>query len=119
MTPESALASHRRFLTDRVTVIRNVQGSATVLAQADDVQARVKDYTGGGKDGAMKRDLVQGAQNAIILSQDLIDKGFPVPMKTGDIVKVGGRTLKVLDVDQNTRKVATTLIAYDCMVKGS
>jgi hypothetical protein len=115
MTPEGALSSYRRFLTDRFTVIRKVQGSTVDAVNVTNVQGRVMKYT---KPRA-ENDNTQGWQEAVVLAQDLIDKGFPVPMKTGDLILVQGRTLKVDGVDQNTRKVGQTLIAYQCICRGS
>lgn len=116
MTPEQALASHRRFLTDRFTVTRNNQGATTALATAINVQGRIIDYT---LPRGSAHDNVQGYQKAVVLVQDLIDQSFPVPMKTGDVIGIQGRTVRVIDVDQNTRKVGQTVIAFECLVKGS
>lgn len=115
MTPEGAKASYRRFLTDRFTVTRNQQGGTIAAFTASNVHGRMKEYVK--PRGA--EDNTQGWQRAIVLVDDLIANNFPVPMKNGDIITVQGRSLKVVGVDQNTRKVDQTVIAYECIVQGS
>lgn len=108
MTPEAATFSYRRFLTDRVTVTR--PGGLTV----ENVPARCLGYSA----NELSATIMQGDQKIILLASFLEDKGYLVPVKRGDVVVVQDKTGKVQYVDMNTRKVGTTVIAYECQVRG-
>lgn len=116
MTPAGALASYRRFLKDRVTVQRHAVGAATIEFEATDVSARSLNYA---QLAGLALDAAQGDQKVIVLVDDLKLQGFPLPMARGDVILIQGRPTKVQDVDQNTRKIGQTVIAYECRVRGA
>lgn len=111
MTPEAEKATYRRFLTDSVTVRRTVSSVNTDAV----VAARIKSYSPQELSGT----IMQGDQKAILLAEDLTLAGWPVPPKNGDMVIVQGRTTRIVAVDQNTRRVGSTIIAYECQVRGT
>lgn len=65
----------------------------------------------------MTGDLQQGDVKVIFLAEDLGD--FPPPIKTrSDAIWQDGRKMTVQAVDDQTRRVAGELIAYELRVRG-
>jgi hypothetical protein len=56
----------------------------------------------------------------ILLAEDVEASGFPIPIKAGgvDRIVVRGKVMMVQSVDDSTRRVADTLIAYELRVTG-
>jgi hypothetical protein len=62
--------------------------------------------------------IQQGDRKLIVLAQDLFDAQFAVPPKKNDKVVVRGKELNIESVDDNTRRIAGQLIAYEIVVRG-
>ena len=111
MNPTATKAMDARFLTDRVTVRRT---RSSVNTDATNVRARIKGYAPTDIGGT----ILQGDQLVILHKPDMDLQDWPVPPQRGDRIIVGGRLLTVESVDQNTRKVGETIIAYEIQVRG-
>jgi hypothetical protein len=111
MTPEEALDSHRRALVDigeDVIVRRRVNGVVTAEVTT---RARVVGYQPQEIVGAIKA----GDQKVIALVDALADL---LPLTTADKLVVRGTECAIKAVDDNTRRVAGTLIALELQVSG-
>lgn len=62
--------------------------------------------------------IVQGDRRVIALYDDLVSGGFPVPLKVGDKAVIRDKQVNIEAVDDNTRRLAGTLIAYELRVRG-
>lgn len=117
MTPDSILAAYRRTL-DQVGEqirIRRYTGSGTNRPWFDvEVQARVMDFDPDELVGT----IVQGDRKIIVLADDLTAAQVPDKIRKGDKAIVRGATLNIEAVDNNTRRVAGVLIAYQLQVRG-
>lgn len=114
MTPDQAIASYRRSLKDVVTIRRYTgsgQNRPYFEAQA---LARVTGFEPDELVGA----IVQGDRKLIVLADDLVKAQFPLDLRNGDKAIVRGKELNIEGVDDNTRRVAGVLIAFELHVKG-
>jgi hypothetical protein len=117
MTPEAARRSYCKMIVavgEVVTLSRN-NGSGVPPTMAY-VRARVV----GSKPEELVGGIKQGDRHLIVLAEDVETSGFPVPFKTGglDKVIVRGKALNISVVDDSTRRIAGTLIAYDITATG-
>lgn len=62
--------------------------------------------------------IVQGDIKVIVLVDDLLSAQFPLPLKKGDKAIVRSKEMNIEAVDDNTRRVGITLIAYELQVRG-
>jgi hypothetical protein len=62
--------------------------------------------------------ILQGIREVVVLAEDLVSGGFPVPPRTNDSVYVRGQHLKVNYVDASTHLSAGVLNAYALRVSG-
>lgn len=117
MTPERTRDSYRRALAaagEMVTVRRYVgTGSDRPVVEAP-VAARVTGYA----PSELVGNIRQGDRKVILLAEDLERRQFPLPLRAGDKVVVGGRELNVEYADDQTRRVAGVLIAYELQARG-
>lgn len=115
ITVEGARAAYGRTLRDRVTM-RRLQGvgAAQVKFDAEDLRARIAGY---GPDELIGP-ILQGDRRVILLAEDLEERQWPAPPRSGDRCIVGDVTMTVISVDGHTRKVGETLIAYEIQVRG-
>lgn len=69
---------------------------------------------------SVKGTTVQQSQHtAIILAEDLLNVGFPVPPLRGDkIERLGGRALTVVEIDESTVRLQGADLAYKLTVSG-
>lgn len=79
-----------------------------------DVSARVSGFDPEELTGTIQ----QGDRRVIVLAEDVEAAGWPAPPKRNDKVILRGRTLNVETVDDSTRRIGGTLIAYDLVVRG-
>jgi hypothetical protein len=114
MTPAEALASHRAMINEigEDVIIRRYTGTGPARSYADrTTKARVMGY--------QPRELVgsieQGDVKAIALVDALADL---LPITTSDTLIVRGKERAIKTVDDNTRRVAGTLIALELQVTG-
>ena len=63
-------------------------------------------------------DVQQGDMMALVLVEDLVAASWPSPPRQGDIVAIGDKSFNVEAVDDRTRMVGTTLIAYQMRLRG-
>lgn len=108
MKAAEALAMYRGQLDDHGETITIKRISPA--AQAD-VKARVTGY----KPDELGGGIQQGDRRVIIIAEDVTWDGG---LKRGDKVLVRGRLMNIEVVDDNTRRVGSTLIAYDVAARG-
>ena len=117
MTPQTARATYRRMLNsvgENITMRRYTGTGASRPHTDATVVARVTDYMPEQLVGAVQ----QGDRNLIVLAEDLAASGWPVPPLKNDKVVVRGKELNVEAVDDSTRRVKGTLVAYEIRVRG-
>ncbi len=106
----STIAEYRRafaLVGETVSIRRGTSGSATATA----VRARVKDYAA----DELVGDIAQGDRRIIIMAEDV---PLAPPLAKGDRLVVRGQPMVVQVVDDNTRRVAGVLIAYEVRARG-
>lgn len=103
-------ASYRRMIEPHETVVLR-RGAVTAT-----VRARVTDYRPAELIGAIQ----QGDRRIIVLAEDVVAAGFPLPFKTagGDQAIVRGRPTSIKAVDDTTRSDRGVTIAYELTVRG-
>lgn len=117
MTPDSIKAEYRRMMNARgeTVTIRRYSGSGASRAWSEaDVVAVVSDFMPHELVGG----IVQGDRKIVVLAQDLIDAQAPLDLRKGDKAVVRGRELNIEAADDNTRRVAGVLIAFELRVRG-
>lgn len=60
----------------------------------------------------------QRRPTAVILHDDLVSSGFPVPPLKGDRLSRGAKAFMVQEVDDMTRRIAGETIAYQLILAG-
>lgn len=117
MTPDSVKSAYRRMLNAAGETIRMRRYTGTgpnrPMFEAD-VIARVVDFDPKELIGPVQ----QGDRKVIVLAEDLIEAHFGLPLKKGDKAVVRGKELNIEAPDDNTRRVAGVLVAYELMVRG-
>jgi hypothetical protein len=109
--------SYRRMVDEygELVTLRRYTGTGESRTKFDaEVRARVTDYT---KD-ELVGSIQQGDRKVIVLAEDLITELFPLPLVASDKVVVRGRELAILAPDDSTRRIGTTLIAYELTARG-
>ena len=112
MTPAAALAAYRHSInvTGESLTLRTFTGSGATRTPADVVvRGRVRNY----EPADMAGGTVQGDREIIILAVDV-----PTAPVKGDQVLVRGKWLTVQAVDDSTRRIAGTLMAYVIQARG-
>lgn len=116
MTPAAIAAAYRRQISaygEPVTLWRPATETAAEV-RLENLRARVRSFL----PRELTGEVQQGDRKVILLAEDVA--GFPLPILSGiDRVIWGGRTLVVTAVDDATRRVAGTPIAYDLTVTGA
>ncbi|MDR6953789.1 hypothetical protein J2X65_003152 [Ancylobacter sp. 3268] len=112
MTPAQATASYRRQLRRHGEDVVLRRGGTVPVERT--VKARVLGYAPADLVGQIQ----QGDQRLIVLAEDV--PPFPVPFKErgADGIVVRGRYTTIQAIDDNTRRVAGVLIAYEIRVRG-
>lgn len=114
MTPEAARASYRRQIDahGETVTLRRVNPSPTAPTDVT-VRARVVGYQPEELVGAIQ----QGDRKIIALAEDV--GAFPLPFRERfDKAIIRGTEMTIQAIDDNTRRVAGELIAYDIRVRG-
>lgn len=118
MSPDQVKASYRRALdgAGETIFLRRYSGSGTARVSTDyAVKARVTDF----QPHELIGGIVQGDRNIIAIAEDVTASGFPAPIiASSDKAVVRGRELAIKAVDDNTRRVAGVLIAYEIKAGG-
>lgn len=116
MTLLSDMQDSYRILMDEIgeTVTLRRNNPAPAAATEQTVKARVSGY----QPEELVGGINQGDRKVIILAEDITT--FPVPFKTGgtDKIIVRGKTLNIGVVDDSTRRIGDTLIAYEIRATG-
>lgn len=120
MTPAQVKEMYSRLLAlyGQTTVkLRRHTGTGHSRTPTDysDIAARVHEY----QPDELIGGIVQGDRKFIIFADDVADSGFTVPfVATADKLVVDGRELAIKSVDDNTRRIGDTLIAYEIRAGG-
>lgn len=112
MTPAAALVAYRHSIsvTGESVTLRTFTGAGAARTPADVVvRARVRSYEPSDLAGG----TVQGDREIIVLAVDV-----PTAPVKGDQVLVRGKWLTVQAVDDSTRRIADTLMAYAIVARG-
>lgn len=110
-------AHYARTLKERVTLRRYIAGttgSNRPRFDAEGVRARTVGYEPHELVGA----IVQGDRKIIVFADDLLAKGFTLPITTSDSVIVRGKPLSIQAADDSTRRIDGELIAIELQVRG-
>jgi hypothetical protein len=114
MTPDEALDQHRAFINEigEDIAIRRFTGTGTPRPYTDTTtKARVMGY----QPSQLVGPIVQGDRKVIALVDTLSSM---LPITTNDKAVIGGKVLSIKAVDDNTRRIAGTLIALELQVGG-
>jgi len=117
MTPAEARAEHRSMLSEigEDVYIRRYYGTGTSRPFFEaKVQARVSAYDATELVGT----VVQGDRKIIVLSGDLEEAQFPLPILVSDKCIVEGKELAILSPDRFTRRLAGEVIAIEIQCRG-
>jgi hypothetical protein len=110
MTPSEA----RAFYADQLSQFGEMITLRRPATMAEiTVRARVTEY----KPEELGGGINQGDRRVIVLASDVT---FDPPLRVGDkVVLRGNRVLNISVIDDNTRRIAGELIAYDIAARGS
>jgi hypothetical protein len=116
MSPEAVKASYARTCKDLVTLRRYTgAGPNRIRFDVENIRSRVTGYAPHELNGT----IVQGDRKIILFADDLLAKGFALPVTTNDKVVVRGRELEIMAPDDSTRRVNGVLIAIELQVRGA
>lgn len=119
MNLDLAKSTHRRLLTNKVTVRRYVGQAGPNRVSIDvDCRAWIKRARALGGASALVSDVMQAEFTAVVLVEDLVVAGFALPITTADKLVFNGREMAISFPDDATRSVGTELVAYNLTVKG-
>lgn len=116
-TPAGFSARLKAALARRgeILKIRRYSGSGSSRTFIDvDARARVVGY----EPEEIVGTIEQGDRKLIALAEDLASGAFAAGIRKDDKAVVRGKELNIEAVDDNTRRVAGVLIAYELQVRG-
>lgn len=113
MNTEEIKAAYRAALKETI-IVRRYTGAGANRPRFDvPVRGKARLYDAKELVGA----ITQGDQNVLLLVEDLIAKGFTLPLTTNDKVVIAGKEIAI--VAPNTRKAEDgTIVVYDCQARG-
>lgn len=119
MTPDQAKAMYLRAIGQfEAVAIRIYTGAGSNRPRFDyePIMARPVDFNPDDLVGG----IVQGDRNVIVLAEDVLRSGIPLPIVIGANTKIviRGKELTIKEIDDNTRRLAGELIAYEMVVGG-
>lgn len=116
MNVDAIKAEYRRALGEFETVLlRRYYGTGQNRQKFDaPCLARVMGYAPEQLAGTVQ----QGDTRLIVMADDLVASGFPLPLTDSDTVIVKGKPLDIKGVDDRTRRVAGKIIAYELQARG-
>lgn len=94
-----------------VTIIRETANATTTRYR---IRGRVIDF----RPEELASGIDQGSRKVYLLAEDMEKSGFPLPIVKNDMIEVRGNKLNVESVDDNSRRVAGVLMAYEIVAKG-
>lgn len=118
MTPAAAKAAYRRALpgVGETVTIRRYSGVGNARAVAASAEVRARVVAG---DGLQLVGQVQETRRkVIILAEDLAAAAVTLPLRPTDRLAIRGEEVGIVSIDDNTRRVAGELIAYELTVRG-
>lgn len=117
MDAATALGIYRRQM-DAVgenATFQRVTSPGLTVSDTATVKVRVMGY----QEEELSAERREGERHLIVLHDDLVAAGFPVPPNDTDRVVHAGRTLQISRVDASTRRTQGTQIAYDVWAVGA
>lgn len=118
MTPDSLRADYRRLFAGRaedISIRRYTgQGPNRPVFDWGPVAAVVRGYG----PAELVGDIQQGDRHVILLWEDVVGTGFPLPFKSNDQLVIDGTPMTIQAPDDATRRVAGHIIAYEFRVRG-
>lgn len=114
MDPRETSDAYLAALADRVDVIRGEGASASVAAS---VPARVHEVVA--KEMERAGGVVSYRGKAIVLHAALVAAEFPLPLRIGDRLKQDRHVWTIVSADDTTRRVGSTVIAWELVVEGA
>lgn len=117
MTPDEARAMYRdqMALHGETIAIRRYNGSGASRTYVDrPCTARVMGYTPAELVGA----VLQGDRKIVVLAEDLEGESPAYAIAKGDKAIARGAEWAILAVDDSTRRIGATLIAYELQARG-
>lgn len=117
MNPATVKETYRRMIAadGEIVTIRRHTGLGTNRPKFDvNVRAKVTRFEPEELVGAIQ----QGDRKLIVLAEDLIAAQFRLPVTLSDKVVVRGSELGIVSADDSTRRIGTTLIAYEIAARG-
>lgn len=112
MKPADVIADYRAVLAEVGETVTVSRTNPPPLAPTDvQALARVTGYTL----DELQPGVEQGRRKVVLLAEDVT---FDPPLRAGDKVTVRGTVLNIDSVDDNTRRVGGTLIAYELQASG-
>lgn len=117
MTPEETKQSYIRALNaaGETISIRRYSGPGVGRVATDTpVRARVVGYV----PNELTATIQQGDRRIIVLVEDLVTAGFPLPVTPTDKVMLRGTMISIVSVDDSTRRIQGILIAYEIQARG-
>lgn len=120
MTPDAVRDAYERALgiegnAETVTLRRYTGTGANRPFFDTEVSARVTGY----QPSDLVGDIRQGDRQVIMLADDLIVAQFPMPVRQTDRLIVGGKECSIEALDDRTRRIGSTLIAYELRIRGA
>lgn len=116
MTPAAARAMYRRQI-DRHGEPVLIRRILPAPAAAIEAQTRCRVLLSTPEE--MVAGITSGDRRLIILAEDMEAAGWPSPVAKNDKIVLRGRTLNVQSVDDDKRRVAGVLIAYEIVARGA
>jgi hypothetical protein len=116
MTPQAARSAYKRLLGQTETVtLRRFHGTGTPRSKYEQpAKARVQGYDPQEFIGT----VLHGDRRLIVLAEDLEGGAVALPILVSDKIVVRGKEIQIIAIDDNTRRVGSTLCAYELQVRG-
>lgn len=115
MSVASAKSAYARALREAIT-LRRYTGSGPSRPHFD--AEMIRSRTVGYEPHELIGGVVQGDRKVIVLMEDIIARGFVLPVTINDKIVIRGKELAILAVDDSTRRVDGVLIAIELHVRG-
>lgn len=114
---QDAQAAYRRMMGQRgeTVIMRRYTGSDYPRTATD---AAVTAVVAANDQAQLAGSLQQGERRLIVLAEDLAAASWPEPPRKNDKVVVRGKELNIEAVDDNSRRIAGQLLAYELVVVG-
>lgn len=105
----------RQIAKGTTVVLRRVTGATLATVAEVSARARVTDYD----PQEIVGDVQQGDRRVIMLASDVAAFPLPIQANGSDRIVIGGKVATIRTVDDQTRRVAGDLVAYELRVRGA